>query len=1252
MKKSTKIFAIVLTLALMLGVLVMGISAAGHDYVADNTDPVAGETIEAYIGFEKIAPFDYNGTDYKYLTPEVGKHSPVIVPNNRALPISVVQANQNKYLQVKMDKSTSGASSYINIYPLVGGAAGGGSALTDNHNSLGENKYSVLDFDIYFPEGYVGRPGSRPDLHFELRAYNAAGTRCFAGDVGYMAGGNNLGSIGINFQQFDSNDKTGTSPVYAYYNSPTGWVTANNTVAGQWTHYTLIVESIINDAGTPNDDLDDYLDIKYYIAANGEIVIAYEFAWNSTPDASKFWQNDATGLYITDVRVAFGGSQEDIILGYDNIAYRTYNYDYDGNLAEVLALGKGADLTKWDRNAYDPADMPMGKTAGAKIGEVEYVNLAAAVKAAAAGETIDLVTDSSTKIVVDKAITINTNGHALTNLSTADGYAKAEEDGVITITKANKYLTVVWYECDCGEGCIEEIETIVYTGNNIFDSYKNETGKAPVCQGTNEGLTFTKHTGFEDIAGYLESIDETTVATAELEGETIELVPTYSEDKVIAIRTSATGNETYILQSTGLTSSSCNIEKDITITLMANVDISQQLYIGASITFDLNGYRLSCCKEGGTGDRFNTFDIRKDFTLKSSRVGGTIYNATKTAANKFQGYPVLANGAKGANIYVDALNEKGESTLSIYAAMVYQAYGTPGNLYINGGQYIGGGATDSLGLFYAKYTGNFDIQNAYFDGGNSVFYLGGAGGTAATASFKNCVFGTATKAIPTTFEGLTVTIENCYIGHEVNTVANGAGGKVPADPTSTFTIKNSYIKSGVTVNAKYAEGQTVHAINMTKDFTVLKNNWKNGTFATEDTYVRTEQIVTMTFDKMIADKEILPVETLWYAADGETLLATGSALPGSYATAPSMGEVAGTNGMVIESYKDWNEDTYIPLGTTGSVKFTLKEGAEKVLSAGKVGVMFNFEMINHFQYNHYIPEAPEGVTYVKVIASGAEVAFENWRFPNSFKYTDSTTGIKYTCVNSWPNMDGSDSEFGFQVVYSYAGQEFTYTCPTISIPKYVNYVIDAEKYENADEFKTVMADLVRAIKATKTAAGKSVSSYLLEVCEKAAPYMSVAEDVIDTTKVNDTSAIDAYIEYINYDAYGYSVAPNVSILAKEGYAAVFSAEKLYGANVIGDTRFNGRAYYAHNIRSYALAEEFTISIYAEEDVDKASNGVVKAKEGATPVGVAVVTCDGFINADTDADEKTTEFYLAFNAYSKSAIAYMEWRHVNFGGPAK
>ena len=91
MKKSTKIFAIVLTLALMLGVLVMGISAAGHDYVADNTDPVAGETIEAYIGFEKIAPFDYNGTDYKYLTPEVGKHSPVIVPNNRALPISGVK---------------------------------------------------------------------------------------------------------------------------------------------------------------------------------------------------------------------------------------------------------------------------------------------------------------------------------------------------------------------------------------------------------------------------------------------------------------------------------------------------------------------------------------------------------------------------------------------------------------------------------------------------------------------------------------------------------------------------------------------------------------------------------------------------------------------------------------------------------------------------------------------------------------------------------------------------------------------------------------------------------------------------------------------------------------------------------------------------------------------------------------------------------------------------------------------------------
>ena len=1241
MKKSTKIFAIVLTLALVLGVLAMGISAAGRDFVAESQDPVVGEKVELFMGFEKLPVQDMNPSGNTYITAEVApKANPVIVPNSRVLPISIVQANQNKYLQVTMDKNTSGASSYVNLYPAVGGIAGSGSALNDNFTSLGDNKYSVLDFDIYFPGNAIARAGSRPDVHFELRSFKADGGRCFPGDVGYMQSSNNLGGIGVNFQQLNTN---ADAPLYAYYNAPTGWASGSNIVEGQWTHYTLILESNINDAGTPDDDSDDYLNLTYYLAANGQIDIVHVYAWNAPIDASKFWNHDATNVFISDIRVAFGSAADDSVYCYDNITYRTYNREYDGNLDEVLALGKGADLTKWERNAYDPAEMPMGKTAGAKIGDTEYVNLAAAIKAAGAGDVIDLVTDSNIKITVDKAVVINTNGHTISNLATADGFARAEEDGVITITKANKYLTVVWYECDCGEGCIEEIETHVYTGNNIYDSYKAATGKNPVCQGMNEGLSFTKHTGFEDVSGYLEAIDETTLATEDLEGETIELVPTYSEDRVIAIRTTASGAETYILQSVGLTSASCAFENGLTITLMANVDMSVNLWTRAKdVTFDLNGYRLSTCKEGAAADRIGTFDVGTSFTLTSSRVGGEIYNATKVSETKFQGYPVFTNGAANTNIYIDAINEQGENTLSIYAAMVYQAYNAPGNLYINGGQYIGGGAADGMGLFYAKYTGNFDIQNAYFDGGNSVFYFGGAGKTPATAYFNNCVFGTSIAAIPTVFDGLKITMENCYIGGKVNTDANNAGGVLPADRNSAVVLKNTYIRAGVTVNAIYAEGQDAHTINMTKDFNIVKNDWKNGTFATEDTYATAEQTVTMIFDRMITDANLLPVETLWYAADGETLLGTSSALPGSYAIAPVIREVEGTNGMVVESYNDWKEDTYIPLGTTGSVKFTLKEGAEPVLAAGKVNVMFNFDMINHFQYNHYVPEAPEGVQYVAVVAGGATVAFENWRFPNSFKYVDSKTGAKYTCVNSWPNMDGSDTEYGFQVVYTYAGQEFTYTCPNISIPKYVNYIVTNDKYEESDKLRTAMADLVRAIRDTKIAAGKNTSAALLEACEIAAPFMSVAEDVIDTTKVNDISAIKDYIDGISYDAYGYSVAPNVSVLCKEGYAAVFTADVLFGAKVIGDTRSNGRAYYAHNIRSYALAEEFTISVYAEEDIEKASNGVITAKADAVPVGVAVVTCDGFINADTDADAKTTAFYLAFNAYAKSSYAYVSW----------
>ena len=1263
MKKSTKILAILLAFVLVVGTLSIGALAAsgiGHDYSQDAASPVEGEAIRSYIDFEKLDVKEYDAGGSITVNPGTFKtnnnQSAGFYYKGKAGKPSIVAATKgtaNQYLKLDMGTSTGTASGG---YMSIGMNNGVNKAADLEGKTLADIKYHVLDFDFYAPGGKFPSGTGYFDVAYQLRCLDSAGTSPIeVTKIGYKQS-----NVPINIKS------TGV-----YNNYPRGWTDSVKVsqVANEWIHVTFILESYVHDAGTPENTADDFIGITTYNVVNGTIIDTY--TWENgnnnkgtfiqvNPDGSKAsacYQSDMTQVFIKEVRLAFGYTGDGVEYNVDNIAIRSYDHDYDDTeFAAILAQGKGADLTKWDRDTYDPSNMPMGKTAGAMIGDVEYTNLAAAVKAAQVGDTVVACLDSSHNIVVDKAINIDTNGKSITNLTTAEGYARSEEDGVISISKANKYLTVLWYECDCGEGCIEEIETHVYEGNNIYDSYKAATGKDPVCKGTDENLVFTKHTGFEDVSGTLDEFNNSIVVTDDLNGETIELVPTYTVDKVIAIRTDSKGNETYILESQGFTDASLKINASgITIKLLSNITIDTKLTVSYnSTTFDLNGYYITACKEGTVDDRIYVFEVKADgFTLMSSEVGGAIYNMTKIGDN-LKGYPVISSQKNDISVFIEGQNDKGETTVSIYAAIVFQSYGTSTNLHIDGGEYIGCGAADSQGMFYMRFVGtSYTFKDATFISGSyGVFCFAGVNNMnkaeadrvqlSTKVTFDNCVFGSTGATSKNCYDGLEITFNNCYIGGAINnTVMSGA--TAPANLKATHVIKNSYVRANVAVNAVYAEGQVAHAIDLTKGFAYQKPaDAKASIFAATPDYSVSPATHKMTFDRMIADKEIQPVETLWYAADGETLLATGTAIPGGDATAPIIGEVAGTNGMVVETYEDWNENTYIPLGTTGSVKFTLKEGAQPVRKAGKVGVMFNFELLNHLSYNHYVPEAPEGIEYVKVIANGAEIAYGASRFSDNFRFTDHRTGIKYTMTSSWPNLDYTDKEFTFQVVYTYEGQELTYTAPSITVPKYVSYVLGEEKYDSMPTFKTAMADLVRAIKTTKEAGGKSVSGDLAAVCELAAPYMSSTEGVIDTTATADLSALDDYTSYISYDAFNFSVAPNVAVTAKEGYAAVITAGEVFGYYAFGETRTNGSTYYTHNIRSYGLTEQITISIYNAEDTYLTNTNVVNVKDDAVAVASVSLTIDALINADTDADAKTVAFYEAFHAYAKSSKAYVAW----------
>ena len=1270
MKKSTKIFAIVLTLALVLGVFAIGASAAlGHNYAADIEEGITGETVNYYFDFEGceegvIARPAGNNTYFTTKALASNGKSVTIDYKTRDKLLSIEKAEkglENQYLAFVADAGSGaqyGDGAYMNmsIQPGLPTPISSEEALETVGVSISELKYQIIDLDIYYPQ-VNALSGGRADIHFEFRGYDASGARKTGlGAFGYTE----VSSMGMIFSKHVSQDKM------EFYHNYTGqynkWVEFDMPV-GEWVHLTYIAAYSVNNAGTPEDTSDDYIDLTYYTIENGEILYVYSPAF--AQDSTKFYNGDMTKIFVQDVRLGFGDPTREIY--FDNIAIRTYDKNYDdAQLAGVLAQGVGADLTDWDRCAYDAADMPMGQTAGAMIGDVEYSNLAQAVKNANKNDVITLLADSNDKILVNKNIEIETNGFEVNNLATADGYSVVEEDGVIAVIVANDYLTVEWKGCDCGEDCYEEGITHVYTGNNIYDSYKKTFGHDPVCKGTEQGLSVTKHTGFEDDEGILDEcgleFSKNLVATEDLEGETIVLVPTYEEDSIIAIRTDKDGNETKIWASVGLTDAACKWENGVTITLMANITAQPTLVYGGQptvfnignykdVTFDLNGKRLAYVKEGPASERAYIFVVTADgFTLTSSQPGGAVYNAVKTAATKFQSNPTISHGSKGSTMYIDGQNDKGETTLSIYTGMVYRT-DTKVNLVINGGRYIGGGATDSMGLFYAAHVGTYTANDAYFDGGNSVFYFGGKNKDASYATFTNCVFGTATSASATCFAELTVIFDGCYIGGNINDKANGVGAGYfnPAtNPNATHIIKNSYLKSGITANAVYADGQTAHSINMTKEFEIVKNNWKaEGTFGSEATLATATETVTMTFDKMIADANLQSVNVEWY--DGETLLGTSTAMPGTVTNAPAFGYVEGTNNMVGYTYTEWNENTEIKLGTTGTVKFTLKENAEPVYVAGKVNVMFNFEMTNHFAYNFYIPEAPEAVTYVSAQLGGANpVSLANMKFT----YTDND-GVKYHNQQTWPGTVNAATDMSFAVTYTYKGQEITFNANNVSIPKYAVYVVTSEKYDGMP-IQTAMADLVRGMKEALEAEGKPVDSYITNNWNVLEPYMSSLVGAVDKDAVNDLSEVEDYIEGVYFKAITPSNAPHFCVEVKDGYAVIFDAITIYGMNSASETRFQNNMYYAHNIRSCALNEVYTFSIYKVEDVEKivANQNKIQPKEGATALASATITASGIVNADTGASAAYTEFYNAYLAYAKSADAYMQWRHEVLGKAPK
>ena len=132
-------------------------------------------------------------------------------------------------------------------------------------------------------------------------------------------------------------------------------------------------------------------------------------------------------------------------LAMDNVTFRSFTNDYNGNLSSVLS--QKSTLDSWESNLYDADEMPAGfMQAFNEDTDAYYRTVSEAISEAKAGQTVHIVTDCAEPIVINKTINVNILDQ------------NGEEYGV-TFTPADGIIS---YQKTHGLWCFDSADTVVY----------------------------------------------------------------------------------------------------------------------------------------------------------------------------------------------------------------------------------------------------------------------------------------------------------------------------------------------------------------------------------------------------------------------------------------------------------------------------------------------------------------------------------------------------------------------------------------------------------------------------------------------------------------------------------------------------------------------------------------------------------------------------------------------------------------------
>lgn len=1287
MKKSIKILALALTLALVCGVFVIGALAAdvpvndsGYDYASRT--PAAGETVYMYLNYEStdIAIASYETGNYSadttvplYSIKSAGPYNlgaPAVlkVTSNTAV-ASVVKSpyENNKYFTYTA--TTVGGGPYMAL-----GFATPGTTINDAQHVTTENtKYLVADFD-FMVEGVLGR---YPTFQFNFRKKDATGTQAFARGGGTESGTGT--SVGI---QLDWKSET-NDQLFVMRQNTNGWANQIDLPTGNWLHVTYVLELIdhvCSDSCANDCSQAGFKGLNLYYFVDGVLMGAEldQWKWNPTtldPETSYDWDGDGVGdpevIYLVDYRINFQGSAPgNGTMSYDNIAIRRFDHTYDDtSFKAVLNQGKGADLTKWSENVYSAEDMPFASlvatVADAEGVETYYDNAQKAFDAAVAGDVITLHANATANVAT-AGLNIVTNGYTF-DYTYDEGIAVGDPDGDGTYetVAAGEYLEVTFLECDCG--CIKETIVSVPIWGNIIDAYTAQVGKPPVCSYIDPDTgALVQSVGWVDEEGLIEELTAETTVSEDMLGQYATVSYVYEEVECTAYIVHSNGSITLVNETNLETLLENNIATGDTVVLMQDFELvndnlgtssasSNTIQINKSITLDLNGHRVvtfvpqPSTADGGSGNnahyKYSTFTVGSGitFNVTSSRAGAAVYNTmiNGNSYNAAQGDPIFS-ASTGSVVNIDGADADGNTTVRMYCAVLYMNYGNNNcTLNIDGGEYYRT-ASDSWALIYARNQVNATIKNALLYGGARTLGWFGADNAASTLTVDNCIL-LGTAVMEYEFDALTATITNSYIAGKLDPDAGTFSGATNTKGTYNVTVgEGCYFAEGVTAqNFNLAKGMKTYDVALTKDYVETLNTFTKDLELTEDDLALTSTAKTLALDKVVASETLVPTTVSWYDVDGTTLLATSEALAlpgGSKATVPTelAFEVEGTDGWVKALYSSWSDDAFVPYGAE-TASFTLLNKEDVTYIAGKIDVKYSVTLVNHLQANFFVPMAAEGITVTGVAYGGA---FSGTGSVSGNLATDSE-GKVYGTYNRYPGAANAAKTGTITVNYNYNGTDLSYTTVGVSVTAYAAYLMENNP---TAEIKTLAAAMVKYVEAAVNAANGTTNESLTNAVALANEY--ALDSTIDATATNE-AAKALLAEYVDQLVWSYSSMFNgftATVTPKEGYAVFLTTKDQTGLDNISEMRTtdNCATMSAHNVRTAAMARTLILSVYKTEDVSL-SGQVVKINSGAAPVASAEYSFAGYVNDNAVADVEIVDAVLA---YANAIDAYYAWAKAN------